>query len=480
MFIGRKDDLAFFNERYRSDHAEFIVLYGRRRIGKTELLTEFCRDKPNIFYSCNEYTDGKQLAAFSEAVTAYAPSLYRYMRRALDWEETFTALSMLPGEQKTVIVIDEFPYMCMGNKSIPSVLQNLWDRLLKDANIMLILCGSSMSFMENEILAAKTPLYGRMTGIYKLAPMSFNEASRFFPDYSAEDRLTAYAILGGIPHYLRQFDPGVSLETNTKKQILSKGTVLFGEAEYILHQELREPAVYITLIETIATGCTKFSEICARSGVESSKASGYLKNLKELGIIIHEFPVNASAKERTKRNQGEYHIADDFFRFWFSFVYRYASELAKGEIEDVWRLVIKDRLHDFASKAFENVCIEYLRNQKKTGCTPFEFITIGRWWGNVTHQDTNGKPVTAPEEIDILAANPEGNRFIAGECKFRRSPFDSAQFSALKNKFPFQGDVTYYLFSLSGFTPALREEAAHSEHLKIVTLDEIAGDPNEH
>lgn len=476
MFIGRKEELAFLNERYQSSRAEFIVLYGRRRIGKTELLIEFCKNKPNVFYACNEYTDNKQLAAFSEALTAFAPSLFKYKRRMDDWEDIFSSFAKISapsGEQKTVIVIDEFPYMCHGNKSIPSVLQNIWDHQLKDANLMLILCGSSMSFMEDEILAAKNPLYGRTTGIYKMEPMPFSDAVQFFPAYSPEDKLMAYAILGGIPHYLKQFDPHVSLETNIKKQILTKGTVLFGEVEYILHQELRDPAVYITLIETIATGSTKFNQICARSQIESGKASIYLKNLKELGIVTHEFPLLTSAKDRLKKNQGEYYIADDFFRFWFSYAYRYMSELAKGDIDDIWEYVIQDNLHDFSSKAFENVCTDYLRQQKRQGNTPFKFLSIGRWWGKVTHTDTNGKPFTAAEEIDILATDRDGRRYLVGECKFRNEQIDMAQYKALQAKLEWNGEFFYYLFSLSGFTDAVREAAAQSDNLRLVTLAEM-------
>ncbi|MBQ1413764.1 MAG: ATP-binding protein [Clostridia bacterium] len=473
MFIGRKEELAFLEERYQRDRAELVVLYGRRRIGKTELLIEFCKNKPNFFYACNEYTDSKQLTAFWEGLLSFSPALLRYKQRADDWADVFATLARLSGEQKTVVVIDEFPYMCRGNNSIPSVLQNIWDHTLKDANLMLILCGSSMSFMEDEILAAKNPLYGRTTGIYKLEPMPFADAIQFFPDYSPEDQLISYAILGGIPHYLKQFDPRVSVETNIKKQILTKGTVLFGEVEYILHQELRDPAVYITLIETIATGSTKFNEICTRSQIESGKAVSYLKNLMELGIVTREFPLLTSAKDRLKRNQGEYHMADDFFRFWFAYAYRYMSELSKGDVDDIWEYVIQDNLHDFSSKAFENVCIDYLRQQKRRGNTPFPFLSIGRWWGKVTHNDEQGKPFTVAEEIDILATDRDARRYLVGECKFRNEPMDMAQWRALQEKVTWQGECFYYLFSLRGFSDAVRQAAAQSEHLRLVTLAEM-------
>ena len=181
MFIGREKELEFLNKRYKSDQAEFIVVYGRRRVGKTELLTEFCKDKPNFFYICNEYTDRKQFTSFSDALLDFAPSMQKSIRRFADWEDIFSSLGDLPGDKKTVIVIDEFPYMCKGDKSIPSVIQNLWDHKLRFANIMLIISGSSISFIEDELLGVKDPLYGRATGIYTLEPMPFEDAIKFFP-----------------------------------------------------------------------------------------------------------------------------------------------------------------------------------------------------------------------------------------------------------------------------------------------------------
>ena len=473
MFIGREEELRFLNEKYSSNNAEFITIYGRRRVGKTELLTEFCKDKPALFYACNEYTDKKQFTAFCESLVSFEPSLFKQIKRFADWEDVFSSLADLSGEEKKVIVIDEFPFMCKGNKSIPSILQNLWDHKLKNANIMLIICGSSISFMVDEILAAKNPLYGRMTGIYKVEPLPFYDAVKFFPNYSNEDKIIAYSILGGIPHYLKQFNPKVSLEENIKKQILSKGTVLFGEVEYILHQELREPASYITLLEAIATGSTKFNEICDRSQIESSKLSAYLKSLLELGIISRDFPALTKAKDKAKRNQGEYRITDDFFRFWFAYAYKYSSELALGNVDELWNYVIKKDLHNFASKAFENVSISYLRMQRSRENVPVPFLLIGRWWGKVTHKDENGKPHTVSEEIDVLAADKDEKNYIIGECKFTNEPFDLAQLKTLQKKLEIDSEKYWYLFSLNGFTDAVKDAAKENSNIKLVTLDDM-------
>ena len=473
MFIGRENELNYLNEKYLSKKAEFVVLYGRRRVGKTELLTEFCSDKPNLFYSCNEYTGKKQFETFCSALLKFEPALLGQYRRFIDWNDAFSALGDLPGDEKKVIVIDEFPYMCKGEPGVPSILQNLWDRKLKNANIMLVISGSSISFIEDELLGVKNPLYGRATGIYKLEPMVFDDAVKFFPNYSNEEKIIAFSILGGIPHYLKQFNSSASLEENIKKNILSKGTVLSEEVEYILHQELREPAAYITLLETIATGSTKFNEICECSQIESSKMSAYLRNLTELGIITRDYPALTKAKDYTKKNLGEYRIADNFFKFWFAFVYKYSSALAQGSADEIWEYVIRPELHSFSSRAFENVSIEYLIKQRKKGNTPIVFLSIGRWWGKVTHRSEEGVAYTVSEEIDVFAADPSESSFIIGECKFRNEPFDLSQLKALQKKLERSGNKYYYLFSLNGFTEAVKEFSKNSGNITLVTLDDM-------
>ena len=411
MFIGRTQELQFLNEHYLSSKAEFIVLYGRRRVGKTELLTEFCKDKPNLFFACTETTDKQQFLKFSECVLSYGNS--RSLIKAFaDWEDIFSRLPDLAGNSRLVVVIDEFPYMCKGNTSIPSILQSLWDHKLKHSNLMIVISGSSLSFMEDEILSSKNPLYGRMTGNYKLEPMPFGDAIKFFPHYSTEEKIIAYSILGGIPHYLIQFDPNISLRENVVKNILSKGAVLFNEVEYILHQEFREPAVYNTIAEAIAYGSSRFNEISERSQLESSKLYPYLKAMIEIGLITHEFSVTETSKNMTKRTQGEYKLTDSFFAFWYSFCYPYLSELVQGEAQTVYEEIIQPNLHRISAAPFENICIYYLRHLRKIGQVPFRFLKIGRFWGKVTHKAEGKKPYTTSEEIDIYATDSTQTKYI--------------------------------------------------------------------
>lgn len=473
MFIGRKHELDFLNERYNSDKAEFIVLYGRRRVGKTELLSEFCKGKKHIFYTCNEYTNDKQLREFSNKFLPTNPSLAGLIKQFSDWNSAFSFIGEYDQNEKTVIVIDEFPYMVKADESIPSVLQNLWDHNLCNKNIMLILSGSSMSFIEKNILAYKKPLYGRTTGIFRLDPLPYFDAVKFFPDYSDEDKAIAYAILGGIPHYLKQFDKNKTLEQNIKFHILSKSAGLYDEVDFLLHQELREPAVYITIIEAIALGCNRFFEISERSSIDSSRLSSYLKNLTELGIIEKELPALSKTKDSIKKTQGEYVISDSFFRFYYAYVYPHRSDLETNNVDMVYRYCIENELHDFASKAFERMSIRYLQLLSKEDKLPTFFSGFARWWGKVTKTDENGKPRSVSEEIDVVAGSVNGKAYIVGECKFTNEAFDMRQYKKLTEKVPFVGNIYYYLFSLSGFTDAVIAEANACPNIRLVTLSNM-------
>lgn len=456
MFIGREQELTFLNESYNSNHAEMVVVYGRRRVGKTELITKFCEDKPNIFYAAKECSDGVQLQSFSKAIVSYAPEQFKFVDNFRDWEQAFSALTDIKTDKKLVVVIDEFPYMVRNNKSIPSILQNLWDHMFKNTNIMLILSGSSMSFIEDEILGYKNPLYGRTTGIYKLEPLPYTDAIKFFPNYSDEDKVIAYSILGGIPHYLQQFDPQKTVEENIKNTILRRGSILYNEVEFLLHEELREPSTYNTVIEAVALGNTEYNAILSKTLIEQRTLSVYIKNLTNLGILKKEKPSLSKPKENVGQNKGIYVLTDNFFRFWYAFCYPNLSLLEKGSVELAWKMLIKDNLHNFASKAFENIAIEYLYIINERGNLPSVFTEFGRWWGKVTKTDENGKKITTSEEIDVLGKAPN-SIYILGECKFTNAPFDMGQLKHLQNKLSLTGTVYYYLFSLSGFTSSVTE-----------------------
>lgn len=479
MFIGREAELKFLQDKYTEERGQLIVLYGRRRVGKTETLREFCKDKPHVFFSCTQTTDLVQLRNFSSRMFKENIPAKNYISGFADWEKAFRAVLDLPyGNQKKLLVIDEFPYMCRGNKSIPSILQNLWDAELRDSNVMIILCGSAMSFIEKELLSEKNPLYGRATGIYKMKEMGFYDAIKFFPEYSDRDKVLTYAVLGGIPHYLRQWNPKLSVDENIKRNILTKGCILYSEVEFLLHQELRETPIYNSIIEAVALGNTKLNDISQKSLLEdTAKTSVYLKNLMELGIVEREFSVDAKIKEQANSGRGTYRLTDNFFRFWYAFGFANYSQLEDGDVDGVYEYVVKPALHEFASFAFEDVCREFVRMLQKKNELPFRYSKMGRWMGKTTVRDEKASDGlrTAETEIDLLCIGKDAREYLVGECKFKGVPFSYSEYldtlaklTPLKEKSKFY----YALFSESGFDQKILDCAAMNE-TQLYSLEDI-------
>jgi AAA+ ATPase superfamily predicted ATPase len=485
MFIGREAELKFLQDKYEEKKGQLVVLYGRRRVGKTETLREFCKGKPHIFYSCTQSTDKVQLAKFSKQILKEDIPAKQYISEFTDWEKAFRSVLDLPyGDKKKLIVIDEFPYMCRHNKSIPSILQNLWDAEFKDENVMIILCGSAMSFIKKELLAEKNPLYGRATGIYKMTEMGFYDAIKFFPNYSDTDKVLTYSILGGIPHYLRQFDPELSVSENIKRNILTKGCVLYSEVDFLLHQELRETPIYNSIIEAVALGNTKLNDISQKSLVEdTAKTSVYLKNLIELGIVEREFSVDSKTKEKANSNRGIYRLTDNFFRFWYAFGFVNYSQLEDGDVDGVYQYVIEPVLREFASFSFEDICREYVKELQKKNALPFRYAKMGRWTGKTTVRDINAENGlrVAETEIDLLGIDRDEREYLIGECKFKTRPFEyseylntTAKLSHLKDKAEFY----YALFSESGFDEKIIKEAENKKNLTLYDLASIVNFKN--
>ncbi len=460
MFIGRKAELDFLNSKYNESGGQLVVLYGRRRVGKTETLREFSKDKEHVFYSCRECSDEEQLKSFSSRMLKSDMPIAKYVKSFADWMQAFSTITELSGSGKKLLIIDEFPYMAKNNKSIPSILQNLWDETLRHENIMLVLCGSSMSFIENELLSEKNPLYGRATGIFKMQKMGFYDAIQFFPNYSYEDKILAYSILGGVPHYLKQFDDKKTLGKNIKEKILTRGSILYSEIEFLMHQEFRETALYNTIIQAVALGNTKLNDIYTKTNIDRAKLSVYIKNLMSLEIIQREFSVNSGLKEQANVQRGLYSLTDNFFSFWYAFVFGNISELEAGDVDGIYKYTIEPEIARYASYKFEDICRQYVRKQNISGRLPFRFDKLGRYFdGNV--------------EIDVMAISKDKRQILAGECKFRNSLFDLNDFNKLKSKLIGNKDskIYYYLFSKSGFTNDVK--ALESDHVRLIELKDL-------
>lgn len=465
-FIGRKNDLEQLEECYKGRKAQLVFVYGRRRVGKTETLTQFSKGKPTLFFAAQNATKEDQLTSFSRIMFEAGAPGRDYLTRYPDWQSALNELAKIPDApdgSRRLVVFDEFPYLVKSDPSLPSTLQNLWDHMLSKTNLMIVICGSAMSFIEKELLAEKSPLYGRATGILKMKPLPYWDAVRFFPNYSDEDKALSYAILGGIPRYLEEFDPDEPLGDNIRRHILRRIAPLYSEVEFLLHEELRETAKYNSVIRAIALGATSLNEIATHTMMPNATVAAYLTNLMELGIVEREFPVNARLKERAKGARGLYQLHDNFFRFWYSFVFPYRSELERGDAAGVYKRHIDPVLHDFAGKPFEKLCREWLWCQSISGILPFHAKQIGRWWDR-TH------------EIDVMAIDDSGNRAVMGECKFRNAPMSINALNLLRDRAAHVGidRRTYYLFSLGGFTRSLIDVASvEQSDVKLVGIEDL-------
>lgn len=457
MFVGRIKELEFIEKKFNSKKSEILVLYGRRRIGKTELLRKFASNKEHIFYACSESESNYQLRSISERFLKSYP--IPYFKNFSTWEELFRVFLEYESDHKKLLIIDEFPYLVKNNKAIPSLLQKAWDELNTLNESMIIICGSSMSFIEKDLLSEKNPLYGRTTGIYKMDPLSFDEVKIFLSGRKKEDQIKIYSILGGIPHYLKQFDENLDVEENIIHNILEKGCTLYSEVDFLLRQELREISTYNTLISVIALGNTKLNEIHQKTNIDKNKISVYLKNLIELGILIREFPVTEKLKAKANVQRGLYRIVDPYFRFWFRFILPNLSDLEEGQNRFVYSEYVSNFLNEHISYTFEDISIQHLKQKNYKKELPFVFKEIGRYWNKT-------------DEIDIVAFNKEQD-YLFGECKWRNEPVNENVLNRLMDKSSgFQCRNKYfYLFSKSGFTKKLIERSKENQKVVLVDLE---------
>lgn len=461
MFIGREFEVNNLNRLYRENNFQFVVVYGRRRVGKTTLLSEFCKDKLSIFFVAEEYNDKIALQNFSEKILEYF-DMKEFITSFESWEKAFMFLAKQAKEKQIVLVIDEFPYIVNANKSIPSLMQNLIDHHLKDTKLFVIVCGSSMSFMEKEVLSYKSPLYGRRTAQFRVEPFDFYDSSKFFPKYNFEQRLQAYGVLGGIPQYLLKFNDSIAISTNIKDKILNKSAYLYEEPKNLLKQELREPAIYNSIIEAIAKGASKINEISTRIGEEGDKCGKYLKTLLELRIVSRETPVGE--KESTRKSI--YKLQDNLFKFWYRFVFDNNTLVEQEMVDYLYDKKIQSEISGYMGFIFEEVCTQFLIRKNRNMELPFVFDMIGKWWGN--------NPIKkCQEEIDILAVD-KSNAFF-GECKWKNEAIGMEVINGLIEKASVLNfsNKYYALFSKSGFTQGAIDYTRENRSIFLFDLSDL-------
>ncbi len=468
-FINRDEESAYLDREYRSDKFSVTVIYGRRRVGKTELIGNFLKDKPNIYFLADKRGTRSNLYRFrkkaAEFLKDYEPTLETF-------DEVFEYINRKwSAGKKLVVVIDEFSYLAQMDESIPSVFQLIVDEILKNSAFHLILCGSSISMMEKSTLAHSSPLYGRRTGQIEVKPMMFRNVGEFFPGMSRDEIVNIYGATGGVPFYLLFFNPEYSFYENLGNTFFSKEAVLYAEGEFLLREELKEPATFMNILLAISKGATRPGDIASRSYLEAKDLPYYLDTIIKLGFVRKEHPV--LEKPTTKKTI--YRIEDNFLRFWFRFVLSHRDELEQGNKDSAIGNVEKS-YDAFLGETFEQIGKEMLIYLNSRGGLPFRFQKLGRQWGKIPMAPKGQNEY----EIDIVAMNDDTREILFCECKREGSEVDIDVYRKLVEK---AGYVKWHhdrkeyfaLISRSGFTERMKEEA-QMKGVLLLTLEDYMPD----
>ena len=398
MFVDRRKELEFLERKWREKGPQLIVIYGRRRVGKTFLLKEFLKGKRGVYVLLTGDSIKENIKVMKEAFARLTGKSY-FTRLEVGLEELFRLLKEEVRGEKVAVVLDEFQYLTQLDPGVLTILQRVWDEVLKDSEIFLVLCGSSIGMME-KLLEYKSPIYGRRTGQWKVEAFTIDGIVEMFPHKDFEEIVKIYAVFGGVPYYLSLIDRNVSVEENIKRKILTKGEVLYEEPEFLLREEFREPRVYKLILKYIALGYATLGELVSVTGFDRGNISRYLETLEAMGLLGYELPYG-------KRKRGRYYIRDMFFNFWFRYVYPNKGDLEVGMVEEVFRKILKT-LNTYYGHAFERLVIDMLRQK----LIDFGHTTVSRWW----HKG---------EEVDAIAV---GNKVaVAIEVKWKELTREEAE-----------------------------------------------------
>jgi len=409
MFVDREGELGMLEERHKKAGFECIVVYGRRRVGKTQMIKKFIEGKKSIYFLADKRGSENNLSRFVKSVAEHFGEM---PIQASGFDDAFKYIGKKCEKERLVLVLDEFSYLVEKDDSIPSVFQLIVDEILKKTNIFLILCGSSISMMEVGVLSYKSPLYGRRTGQILLKPLEFKYLKDFFPKYTILELIEAYSIVSGIPAYLSEFDPEKSIIKNIENTFLSTNHMFYTEPEMLLREELREPAVYFNILEAIASGCTRMTEVANKARLDVKDIPIYINTLMRLGFVKKINPIT----EKAKTKKSLYYISDNFFNFWFSYISENRSKIEGLEKQDVVER-IKKNINQFVSRRFEELCESLLWKIKKD--IELDFNKIGRWWGHTrVLSPVSGVLERKEIEIDIVALNEKTREILFVECKW--------------------------------------------------------------
>lgn len=457
-FVDREQEMATLQSEYERDGSSLVVLYGRRRVGKTTLISEFIKNKKALFFLASEESESQNRLAFQEKTADFLNSDLLKNVEVKSWDVLFRAIMDTHFDSKPVIVLDEFQYLGRSNPAFPSVFQRIWEEILKDRQVMVILCGSLISMMQSQTLAYDSPLYGRRTAQIRLKQIPFAYYHAFFPEKGRKELIEMYAVTGGVPKYIELFSQSKDIYSAIETCVLNRSGYLYDEPHFLLQQEVSEVGSYFSIIKAIAAGNTKLSAIAGVLEVKSTSLTKYLKTLMDLDILEREVPVTEDSPEKSKK--GLYKIKDNYLRFWFAFVYPNMSFIESGHGRIVMDKIRKSLVRNHIAFVYEDVCRERMWEMNAGGAWPFYFSKLGRYWDS-------------KEEIDIAAIDPDGKNLILGECKYWQEPVGVSVLRSLEAKAEMvawekgKRKTWFVLFSVNGFTEELRAAAETRTDLQL-------------
>lgn len=470
MFIGRERELASLKEFYEKDGIGMTVIYGRRRIGKSTLITEFLKNKKNIFYTATKVGKNRNLELFSKQVLELLmPGVENISFNTI--EAVFDFINKNIGDDKVVLAIDELPYWAEKDEALLSVLQKYIDTVWQDKNLKIILCGSALSFMENKVLSEKSPLFGRRDSQIKLEAFDYLDAAKFVPGYSNEDKAICYGITGGVAKYLAMIDTTKNLDENIVRLFFRKDGYLYDETRNLLTQEFTDITIVNNIVEQIASGVNTLNVIAGKIGEKEQTVLYSLEKLMNVGLIEKK---KCITDEKNKKKT-QYVLKDYMFKFWYEFIPKATSVIEMGQGEIYYQKAVKPYLHSFMGAVFEEMCRYYTLKQGITGEYGCFVTSVGTWWGLENFIDKNSNIKMQSADIDVVALSEIDKKAVIGECKFKNEKIDKGIYETLIRRgklITAKYKVSKYIFfSLSGYTDWF--ESMSDEDVLLLTLDSL-------
>lgn len=446
-FVNRKNELKILEEEYQREESSMVIIYGRRRVGKTELIRQFIKNRPAIYFLATEEAESMNREVFQEQVAEFLDNDLLRAAKIERWEPIFQQIAIAAQSQRIIIVIDEFQYIGQSSPAFLSVFQKIWDTVLKNSNIMLILCGSLVSMMKSQTLHRDSPLYGRRTAQIRLRPIKFEFYHEFFNEnLSYEELVKRYSVTGGVPKYIEMFQRGTDLTSAIKENILNPSSYLFEEPYFLLQKEVTDIGSYFSILRVIAAGNHKSSKIATVMQQKQTNLPRYLSVLMDLDLVEREVPITEANPDKSKK--GLYHIKDNFIRFWFQFIYPNRNYIEMGHSDVVTNRLLQNFTDNQVSFVYEQICQDKLWELSANGKLPGILERIGRWWDN-------------SHEIDVVGVSNADKLLVLGECKFWNGPIGVNILTELEQKAAFVNwnqdtrITIYVLFSINGFSDDL-------------------------